>query len=98
MSRSHFSHTFHAVAGMALRDYVRDLRLQQAHRLVVSSQLSLTDVAVDSGFYDLPHFDKAFCQRIGVSPQEYRMRYRPDYNGRSKRSGHRTTPRRAASR
>jgi AraC-like DNA-binding protein len=77
MSRSHFSHTFHAVAGLALRDYVRDLRLQHAHQLVLNSPLSLTDVAIDSGFYDLPHFDKAFRQRIGVSPQEYRNRYGP---------------------
>jgi transcriptional regulator GlxA family with amidase domain len=68
MSRSHFSHTFHAVVGMALRDYVRELRLQQAHRLILDSQLSLTDVAIDSGFYDVPYFDKAFRQRIGVSP------------------------------
>ena len=78
MSRSHFSHTFHTVAGMALRDYVRDLRLQHAHRLILNSPLSLTDVAIDSGFYDLPHLDKAFRQRIGVSPQEYRSRYRSD--------------------
>jgi len=96
MSRSHFSHTFHAVAGMALRDYVGDLRLQQAHRLILGSQLSLTDVAIDSGFYDLPHLDKAFRQRIGVSPQEYRRRYRPDHGGRSRASGHRTPQHRAA--
>ena len=94
MSRSHFSHTFHAVAGVALRDYVRDLRLQHAHRLILSSQLSLTDVAIESGFYDLPHFDKAFRQRIGVSPREYRIRYRLDHGGMS--SGHQMTQRRGA--
>ena len=37
MSRSHFSHTFHAVLGMSLRDYVRDLRLQRAHLLLLAS-------------------------------------------------------------
>jgi AraC-like DNA-binding protein len=87
MSRSHFSHTFHTVAGMALRDYVRDLRLQHAHRLILNSPLSLTDVAIDSGFYDLPHLDKAFRQRIGVSPQEYRSRYRSDQNDKTARGG-----------
>jgi hypothetical protein len=35
MSRSHLSHTFRAVFGRPLRDYVRDLRLDQAHRLVL---------------------------------------------------------------
>lgn len=75
MSRSHFSHTFHAVLGVSLRDYVRDLRLARAHLLLVASPLSLTAIAADAGFYDLPHLDKAFRQRLGVSPQVFRWRY-----------------------
>jgi AraC-like DNA-binding protein len=75
MSRSHFSRTFHGVAGMPLRDYIRDLRLKRAHELLLTPGLSLTAVAVESGFYDLPHFDKAFRQRIGMSPHEFRGRY-----------------------
>ncbi len=38
MSRSHFSHTFHTVLGMSLRDYVRDLRLERAHLLLLASR------------------------------------------------------------
>lgn len=75
MSRSHFSHTFHVVLGMPLRDYVRDLRLQRAHLLLLASPLSLTAIAAESGFYDLPHLDKAFRHRLGVSPLEFRQRY-----------------------
>jgi AraC family transcriptional activator of mtrCDE len=74
MSRSHFSRTFHAVAGISLRDYARDLRLRRAHDLLVGSQLSLTAVAVESGFYDLPHLDKAFRQHLGMSPKTFRSR------------------------
>jgi AraC-like DNA-binding protein len=75
MSRSHFSRTFHAVVGMPLRDYVRDLRLKRAHELLLSARLSLTSIAAESGFYDLPHFDKAFRHRLGLSPQQFRARY-----------------------
>jgi AraC-like DNA-binding protein len=75
MSRSHFSHTFHTVLGLSLRDYVRDLRLQRAHLLLLASSLSLTVIAAESGFYDLPHLDKAFRHRLGVSPLEFRRRY-----------------------
>lgn len=63
MSRSHFSHTFHTVLGMSLRDYVRDLRLERAHLLLLASRISLTAIASESGFYDLPHLDKAFRHR-----------------------------------
>jgi len=75
MSRSHFSCMFHAVAGMPLRGYVRDLRLKRAHALLMAGRLSLTAVALESGFYDLPHFDKAFRRRLGVSPRVFRARH-----------------------
>ena len=95
MSRSHFSHTFRAVVGMPLRQYVRDLRLKQAHQLLLTSRRSLTDIAVEAGFYDLPHFDKAFRQRIGISPQDYRTRNgqgRGEPAGRGKLTGQRSPP------
>lgn len=85
MSRSHFSHTFHAVLGMSLRDYVRDLRLERAHLLLLASRISLTAIAAESGFYDLPHLDKAFRHRLGMSPLEFRHRY----NGRFHSEGSR---------
>jgi len=58
MSRSHFSRVFHGAVGMSLRDYVARLRLNRATELMLGSTLSLTAVAVEAGFYDLPHFDK----------------------------------------
>jgi transcriptional regulator GlxA family with amidase domain len=72
MSRSHFSRTFHAIAGVTVRDYVRDLRLQHAAALLTGSTLSLTAIAIECGFYDLPHFDKAFHRRFAVSPRAFR--------------------------
>ena len=85
MSRSHFSHTFHNVFGMPLRAYLRSRRLEHAHRLLLKTQNSLTAIAAETGFFDLPHFDKAFRQRLGVTPQEFRRRY----NGRRHRDGSR---------
>jgi AraC-like DNA-binding protein len=73
MSRSHFSRTFHAVAGISLRDYVRDLRLKHAQELMRASRLSLSSIATASGFYDLPHFNKAFRHRFGMSPTQFRL-------------------------
>ena len=72
MSRSHFSRTFHAVAGISLRDYVRDMRLKRAQELMRTSRLSLSAIATESGFYDLPHFNKAFRHRFGMSPTQFR--------------------------
>ena len=73
MSRSHFSRTFHAVAGISLRHYVRDLRLKRAQELMRASRLSLSAIALEAGFYDLPHFNKAFRHRFGMSPTQFRL-------------------------
>ena len=79
MSRSHFSRMFHTILGMPLREYIRSLRLEHAHHLLVSTPASLTAIAAETGFYDLPHFDKAFRQRVGMTPQGFRLRH----NGRT---------------
>jgi len=73
MSRSHFSRVFHGAVGMSLRDYVARLRLNRATELMLGSALSLTAVAVEAGFYDLPHFDKVFRHRFRMSPQQFRV-------------------------
>jgi AraC-like DNA-binding protein len=75
MSRSHLSRTFHDAVGIPLRAYVRHLRLERAQQILARSpRVSLTEVALEAGFYDLPHFDKAFRERYGVSPSEFLRR------------------------
>jgi transcriptional regulator GlxA family with amidase domain len=72
LSRFYFSRTFRAVVGRSLRDYLRDLKLRRAIELLRISGRSLTDIAVEAGFYDLPHLDKVFRQRLGTSPYRFR--------------------------
>jgi AraC-like DNA-binding protein len=78
MSRSHLSRSFHAIVGTLLRSYIRDLRLKRAERLLLGSPtVPLTRVAARAGYYDLPHFDKEFRRRFGMSPSEFRHRKDP---------------------
>jgi AraC-like DNA-binding protein len=75
MSRSHLSRTFRDAVGVPLRVYVRNLRLERAQQMLARSpRASLTEVALEAGFYDLPHFDKVFRERYGVSPSEFLRR------------------------
>jgi transcriptional regulator GlxA family with amidase domain len=52
---------------------VRDLRLKRAQELMRASRLSLSTIATEAGFYDLPHFNKAFRHRFGMSPTQFRL-------------------------
>src|SRR5437660_977625 len=61
------------LAAPGRRDYVARLRLNRATELMLGSTLSLTAVAVEAGFYDLPHFDKVFRHRFRMSPQQFRV-------------------------
>jgi len=88
-SRPHFSHLFHAVLGMPLREYVRTVRLERAYRLLLTTPLSLTAIAAEAGFYDLPHLDKAFRHRLGMTLRDFQLRHagrRRDFGSRSNKA------------
>jgi AraC-like DNA-binding protein len=72
LSRWRFSRRFREVTGMSFRAYVAAVRLARARHLLVSSRRSITDIAHDVGFYDLPHFDRTFRAWFGVTPLAFR--------------------------
>jgi AraC-like DNA-binding protein len=72
LSPWHFSRTFRAVAGRPFRAFLNERRLLKARELLEHSDLSVTQIAHEAGFYDLPHFDRAFLRRFGLAPTAYR--------------------------
>ena len=75
MSRYQLSRHFRKETGTGVRDYVRRLRLARACELLVNSKQSITETAIDCGFYDLSHFDHVFSRQFGITPREFRRRY-----------------------
>ncbi len=58
--------------GRSAMAYYRDLRLDVAERLVVRSPLSLTEVALATGFANSSHFSARYNRRFGVAPSRVR--------------------------
>ncbi|MBO5912812.1 MAG: helix-turn-helix transcriptional regulator, partial [Clostridia bacterium] len=56
--------------------YVNRLRLNYAKNLLLSSEKSIIDVALDSGFENVTYFNRCFKQESGLTPTEFR-RQRP---------------------
>ena len=72
MSKYRLSHRFREVLGVTFRDYLLRVRLERAKRLLAAGHVSITAVAQDVGFGDLPRFDKVFKRYTGFTPSAYR--------------------------
>jgi two-component system, response regulator YesN len=72
MSKYHLSHRFREVLGVTFRDYLLRVRLERAKVLLAAGHVSITEVAQNVGFGDLPRFDKVFKRYTGVTPSAYR--------------------------
>ncbi|MBO9610385.1 MAG: helix-turn-helix domain-containing protein [Paenibacillaceae bacterium] len=72
LSAHYFSECFHKATGYSFQSFLQLQRIQFAKALLRSSTLAVTDICFASGFHSLPHFEKAFKQKTGVSPRDYR--------------------------
>jgi AraC-like DNA-binding protein len=55
--------------------YLAKLRVMKGCELLVQTNQSITEIAVEVGFYDHSSFSKRFSDIVGVSPSAYRKRY-----------------------
>jgi AraC-like DNA-binding protein len=72
MSGSGFSRFFKARTGMTFKEYVVDVRISRACHLLASTNLSVTEVALECGFGELTTFNRAFRKCRGKTPTQYR--------------------------
>lgn len=70
LSRYHLIRAFRAETGMTPHAWQLDLRIQHARRLLRQGA-ALAEVALDLGFADQSHFQRAFKQRVALTPRSY---------------------------
>lgn len=58
--------------GRSVIDYVLELRISEAERLLLESSAPLSAIAEEVGFSDYNYFSRVFRRRVGISPKEYR--------------------------
>ena len=52
-----------------------DLRLEHSVNLILTSNLSITEICYECGFENLSWFYKQFVKKFGLTPVEYRKKY-----------------------
>lgn len=75
MSSSAFSRFFKLHTGRNISEYIIDLRLGYAARMLVDTAKSISKIGFDCGFNNLSNFNRIFKKKKGCSPSEFRESY-----------------------
>ena len=73
LSEGHFCHLFKEVTGKSAKEYMLQLRISKAKKLIATSGLSITDICYTCGFSDPNYFARIFKKKMGCSPSAYKQ-------------------------
>lgn len=74
-SKFHFSRLFKQFTGQSYYNYLNERRVKAAEALLLSPHMSVTDVAMQSGFTSIATFNRVFRQAKDCTPSEYKNYY-----------------------
>lgn len=75
LSAQYISQLFKNEIGVNFLAYLTNIRMEQAKKLLLSSQLSIAEISERSGYGDYRVFTKAFKKAEGVTPSQYRRNF-----------------------
>lgn len=78
MNYSLFSYSFKQYTGSNFVNYLKDIRMREAKRLLAETDLKVTEISQEVGYDNEKHFMKIFKASCGVSPSEYRKNMRQE--------------------
>jgi AraC-like DNA-binding protein len=72
LSTHHFARAFHESVGAPPHGYLLSRRLDHAEQMLRETQLSLSEIALTTGFADQSHLARHFRRRTGMCPSVFR--------------------------
>ncbi len=75
MSECAFSRFFKIHTGRTLSDYIIDIRLGFATRMLIDTTQSVSEISFQCGYNNISNFNRIFKRKRGCSPSEYRANY-----------------------
>jgi AraC family transcriptional regulator len=73
MSESHFSRSFKQSTGTTPHQYLLKRRVERAKQLLIKSQLSILEIALECGFAHPGHLSRHFKRIVGITPNKFRQ-------------------------
>ena len=71
LSPIHFHNTFKVAVGKTLHEFVEEQRLKEAINLLVTSNMTLSEIAYSCGFSSQSYFSFAFKRKMKTTPRNY---------------------------
>lgn len=68
---------FKAATGTSLLDYVQNLRVEEAKRLLENTDLPMEEIGEQTGYSDTSFFRRLFKRLTGLTPSQYRRMFQP---------------------
>jgi len=78
ISSNYLADCFRQVLGVTPTTYLTRYRIQRAQQLLDHTELSITEIALETGYSEISHFTHTFKREVGVSPHAYRRGRRPN--------------------
>ena len=75
MTSVSFSRFFKLRTGKNLSEYIIDIRLGHATRMLVDSTMSIAEICFECGFNNLSNFNRIFKKKKNCTPKEFRENY-----------------------
>jgi AraC-like DNA-binding protein len=75
LSVSQFERRFLHVFRMTPSEFLLKVRIDSSIRLLIDTDSPITQVALQTGFYDNSHYTRNFKKKVGITPLEFRKRY-----------------------
>ncbi len=72
ISPCYFSRTFKKVSGLSFTQYLNNVRIKEARNLLVTTNMTITEIAIATGFRSSTHFNRVFKNITGMSPLNYK--------------------------
>lgn len=70
-----FNEKVKSYSGFSPINYLINIRIAEAIKLLKRADISLTDIALDTGFYSSQHFSTTFKRLTGYTPSEFRKNH-----------------------
>lgn len=73
LSSSHFGRQFKQSTGVTPHQYLINCRLEEVKRLLAKTNLTIEEIALDTGFHSHSHLTRVFRKNISTTPYAYRQ-------------------------